>query len=351
MGNRNGINILGIIAIILVVSGFAAFYLWDSGEQQKEIAEFQRKDKIDNEKAFSRSKIIADYLQDVQKMVEDDINGMIMIGDDYISSNDNLSLKSQLNRVIESKLFYDLNLETYSAASLEKYQISIPIENHAVSSEDYNTILARLGIKPLFVAKDFTVPAGTDKVLITFKTENDIPVVFSAQDNERIGTTVIDNIEGGLYLSRTENDNYDCYFGRSQSGEEKKIAEGARVKTESTDYSKDQIPIIFFGNNDYVSVDAYVKTQKAIADRQTGSGGRYMVIANTDEDSELDKAMQKEFGENYIRINSTNISSLDYEATANIIYNQMNKLGYFNHIKEKVTEAKEKIKEYDHANS
>ncbi len=346
MQNR-GLKVLGIIALILIVAGFGAFYVWDSNEQKKEISAFQQKDKEENEKQHKRAEIISTYLSDTQKQVEKDINGFVFLGDDYIASRNNLSLESFLTNTIDKNLFYDLNLETYTSASLEKYKLSVTTENHATKNEDYLTILTRIGIKPILIAKDFTIPEKTEAVSISLKTENNKKIKYTVQESEKLGLTKISDVKGNIKFVTNENDNTKYYFFRSDAGKKKKVKSGTKVHVESMDYAKNLIPIVFFGNNDYESVKDYIKTQKAIVDRQSECGNKYIVIAATKKGSELDKAMLNQFKDNYIRVDKKDIAEIDYEGLADSIYNKMKKLGYFDNIEKKINETNKKIKEYD----
>lgn len=353
MESRNKLNIAGIFALIVVIVCFGLFYYLDNKEQQREIADFQAKDKIEKEKKYARTEKVQEYLKNTQKAVTDDFSGFVILGDDYVASHDSLSLESQLGNVLDSKLFYDINLETYAAASLQKYNLDIPVENHAVAGESYNTMLTRIGIKPLLTAADIIIPPNFKNVNLTFKTEGNKSVSFVKQSQEKLGKTVISGIKGSIYFNQDKDGKYTYSFVREKEDKEGKdtnVKSGTKISVESTEFSKDLIPIVFYGKNDFISVDAYIKTQKAIVDRQSGSGGRYIVIANTDENSELDKAMQKQFGDNYLRIDSITSSELDNISLANQVYDQMNKLGYFNNIKDKINETTTLIKDYDSKN-
>ncbi len=347
MQGQKSVNILGIIALILVLAGFGAFYVWDKKEEEKEISVFQQQNKEDNQKQYARSKAIAQYLQNVQESVENDIKGFAILGDDFAAARNNTSLMSYFRMSVENHLFYDLNLETYSAASLEKYQLSIPMENHAVVSESYHTILTRYGINPLKIDKAFTMPAKAERVDITLKTNDNVPVAFAAQEEEKLGKVIIDGIAGRIYFQQNTKGGYTYQFVRSKEGSTKQIKTGAKVQVESADFSKELVPVIFFGNNDFRSVEPYIQLQKKLVDRQTGSGKRYIVVARTDEGSELDKAMKKQFGEHYLRVKVTERSEMDNEQIAEQIYETMDKMGYFDKIKSTVSATQAKITAYD----
>ncbi len=344
---NNGLKVLGVIALVLIIVGFGTFYVWDNNEQAKEISAFQQKDKAENEKLHKRAEMISTYLEDVQKQIEKDINGFVFLGDDYIASRNNLSLETYLSNDLDKNFFYDLNLETYTSASLEKYKLSVSFENHATQNEDYLTILTRLGIKPIIIAKDFTIPEKSESTAVSFKTEGDKKINYSVQETEKLGLTTISGVTGSIKFSTKDSDDTKYYFIRTNQGKEVKIKAGTKVHVESMDYPKNLIPVVFFGNNDYSSVNEYIKTQKAIVDRQSECGGKYIVIAATEKDSDLDKAMLKQFKDNYIRVDKKDTAEMDYEELSDTIYNKMKKLGYFDNIEKKISEAKDKIKTYD----
>ncbi len=348
MQNKS-LTIVGIIALVLVIAGFGAFYVWDTNQQAKEIEQFQKQDKADNQRLMKRTETISKYLADVQKTVKKEIPGFVIYGDEYAVSRGNVSFESYLRNDINNELFYDLNLETHSSASLEKYNLEIAVDNRSAIGEDYNTILTRYGVKPLIIADDFVIPAGSERTELTFKTDDNKKVTYALQDKEKLGSTHISDISGVLNFSPGEKGILHYYFIRDNEGKETKVKAGTKVHAESMDYTTETIPILYFGANDFGSAEAYVKTQKAIIDRQDKCGGRYFVIARTDKDSELDKAMTKQFGDNYYRIDMKNVGEIDYEALAKSVYTKMDKLGYFDNIKKSVSEAEAKIKKYDQA--
>lgn len=346
MQNSRNFNIIGIIALVLILAGFGAFYVWDSSEQQKEIQAFQEKDKQDNLKSHERSKVISQYLQDTQKVIDENIQGFVIFGDDYVAARNNMSFQSYLSMEFDKNLFYDLNLETSASALLEQYKLNISIQNKAVINENYDTIMSRFGIKPLYAAMDFTIPANAKAVSIEFKTENDAPVVFSIQQEEKLGKTVINNVSGNLYF-RQENDKIIYNFLRSEDGQEVKVKKGTSIQTESADYDTSLIPIIFFGNKTDSDIKKYVSCQKKLMDKTTDIKKRCIVIADTEEDSPLDKEMLDNFGDYYIRLNPSESNEIDAQQLAGTVYKHMESLDYFKEIKDKIDEAKSKIKAYD----
>ncbi len=347
MQNSKGWNILGIIALILVVGGFGAFYMWDKSEQEKQNTAFQQQDKEDNQKQYARSKAITRYMEDVQKTVQSEMSGFVILGDDYIAARNNLSFQSCLSMTIDNKLFYDLNLEMETTAALDSIELEIPVENHAVIDESFLTILTRIGVKPLYLADDITIPALRDTVEITFKTENDIPVEFSSQVEEKLGRTIIGKVAGAMYFSQKEN-KYIYNFMRSKEGSSDiSVKAGTSVTVESSEFSKDLIPIVFFGNNDYKNTDQYVKTLKKVIDRQSGSKGRFIIIGRAKAGSDLDKAMSSQFGDNYIRVEADEKLDIDNQQLADTVFDKMESLGYFSEIEEKADLTKKQIAEYD----
>ena len=85
MQNKS-LTIVGIIALVLVIAGFGAFYVWDTNQQAKEIEQFQKQDKADNQRLMKRTETISKYLADVQKTVKKEIPGFVIYGDEYAVS-------------------------------------------------------------------------------------------------------------------------------------------------------------------------------------------------------------------------------------------------------------------------
>lgn len=349
MQESRNFNIIGIIALVLIIAGFGAFYVWDKNEQDKDIQAFQEQDKINNQRTHERSKAVSKYLQDTQKSINDNIKGFVIFGDDYVAARNNMSFQSFLSMEFDKNLFYDLNQETSSSALLEQYKLKIPIVNHAVVNEDYNTIMSRFGFLPLYTAIDFTIPAETETVPMEFKTENNEPVVFAVQQEEKLGKLIINNVPGYVYF-RQDEDKLIYNFLRSREGKEVRVKAGTSVKAESFEYDTSLIPIIFFGNNTDYDVKKFVSCQKKIMDNSKDINKRCIVITDTEKGSKLDKEMLNSFGDYYIRLDPILSNEIDAQQIADTVYKHMDSLGYLDTVKEEIEAAKEKIKAYDEKN-
>lgn len=346
MNENKGLNIAGIIALVLLIAGFGAFYIWDKREQAAEMASFRQQEKEDNLKEYARIKAVSEYLESAEKSVSNDMKGIVILGDSYVSSNDNLSFYSNLSNQIEKELFYDINLEASYSASLAKYKLSIPVENHSSKNESFDTIMTRLGIKPLYLADDVVIPAHRDFVQLSFMTEGNKEVKYTPQANDKLGESVIDDIRGTMH-SETKQNGVVYYFKRETAGEEKNVKAGAKIQITGSEFSDKYIPVIFFGNNDYEDADDYIKAVKAVINRQKKCGDRFVVIGRTDEGSETDKKLKSQFGDNYIRVDNVSVSELDKKQLADDVFKKMDSLGYFTSVRETVKATAHKITDFD----
>ena len=341
------LNVLGIIALVVVVLGFGAFFLWDSNEQSAELAQYQKVEKHENEKQYARSEALAKYFMQTKEEVDKTIPGFVIYGDDYSAPKNNVTLTSNLTSDINNNLFYDLNQQISDSAILQKYTLKLSVDNHAVAEEDFYTILTRFGVKPLKIAKDVLIPGKSERIAVTFMTDGEKGVSFAKQQSEKLGQTQIEDIDGQLSFTSGDKGEYTYYFLRDKNGKKAQVKKGSVVHCESMEYPENLIPILFFGNNDYSSEEDYVKSQKQMIDKQADCGGRFIVVARTNANSDLDKAMKKQFKDNYIRVANKSVGETDYSALADAIYAQMDKLGYFNSIKSSIENTNKQIKEYD----
>ena len=332
--------------MVLLIAGFGAFYIWDKREQAAEMASFRQQEKDDNLKEYARIKALSEYLESAEKSVSNEMKGIVIIGDSYVSSNDNLGFYFNLSNQIDKELFYDINLEAAYSASLAKYKLNIPVENHSSKNESFETILTRLGVKPLYLADDIVIPAHRDFVQLSFMTEGNKEVKFTPQANDKLGESVIDNINGVMH-SETKQNGVTYYFKRETAGEEKNVKAGTKIQITGSEFSDKYIPVIFFGNNDYEDIDSYIKALKAIINRQKKCGDRFIVIGRTDEGSESDKKLSGQFGDNYIRVDNVSLSEMDKKQLAVDVFKKMDSLGYFDNIRETVKATTHKITDYD----
>ena len=356
------------------------------GQQQKEQTE-ARREAVDA--------IEAQYEADLNTIAEY-MPGIVCWGDNLTAgSSGNVSYPDVLQKYINAYIcdIYDFrstieNASDYSRLKWDDYKISIPVVNMGAGEEDVNTILGRSGVVPYIVSSEFTIPADTQSVEINFTSQNGKAVTPLTDGGAGVNNVSIDGIEGVLSI---DPDSYKrlnlnrYYFTRCEAGEEKTVAVGTPIKTAASDEYLDYIHVICIGTyGGYSSTDELVQLTKELASRQTANKDRYIVIGLCSSNGfwnygsavnldVVDTAMSQAFGEHYINVRKylctdglsdagitptdndvsnmqrgivpeslrsprgdAELSGKAYMLIGKLVYDRMEKLGYFDEIKKEL---------------
>ena len=344
MGNIGAGKIIGIIFLVLIVAGFGALLLFDKLEQDAKSAEFNSSMAQEREERRAKDKRIAEILDVTKAVSEKEIPGIVVWGDEYAACGKSSSVPDSLSKIINHDLFGDINTLLNSSASLSSYSMNINVVNNGIQGETLYTMAARIGAYPTLTAEEYKLPADTSGVKMDFKTTGDQPVQFVSQNHADVGGVTLGDEKGTMSIKKNGQNGYYYYFSKNKPSEAKTVKAGTRLYTEGEEACRDDLLIMFFGRDDYDSVKELVSIQRAVAEHQNENRRKYIAVSQTEEGSELDKAMKKEFGEHYLRIDPYENTGKEYNNVAQAIYDKFVALGYADEVKKSVDSALSQIK-------
>ena len=315
--------ILTIVAVLLI--GTFGFIIYNDSRFQSQIAVDVRTDP-------EYEQLIAENMEKIQKVINNNLNEIVFYGDEYLNDND---LATKLKNVFDKELFSSINGLTEKYPRVIGYKLSIPISNFEAHNESFETILARMGIVTTVVGKSCVIPADTDTALEIKlnKAGANTPMNFSKQSYIKLGTVTINDIQGSISIS---SDTPNLYrFKRTSPGVETKVKSGTKVHFKSEEMYKDALPIIFFGNNDFRNTQQYTNYVKAIIQRHNNKE-KYIIICRTKANSELDTTMTEIYGNHYIRTDD----DIDYQDLSEKIFSRMKLLKYTSRVANAVEKSK-----------
>ena len=271
------------------------------------------------------------------------------------------------------------NPETYTRVDWSSYKVSIPVVNMGAGEETSGTVLGRSGAAPFTLSKELIIPETTEKTRIEFKTVNgmDSTLLFGGENG--VNNVTVGGVEGKLSYSDGK-----YFFERTEPGTEVTVPKDTEIITAATDMYKDYIHVIWIGTyGGYSSADDLVEQVKLLLSRQTGNTDRFIVLgpcsksknweANLADLDAVDSKLYHEFGNNYINLRkyfcsdgmsdagltmtnadkadvnigavpyslrsvsgSPEFNSTAYKLIGKIVYERMDKLGFFDEIKEEL---------------
>ena len=293
------------------------------------------------------------------------------------------------SEITEKLLLADFNaidmaeaLGNPNITGLSKYVLNaVDVVNMGVGGEDTNTILGRNGSVPFVVAEEFIIPESTEMVEISFISQNGRAVAPLRQGNRGMEEVTINGIEGEILIEESSvSMEYTYFFRRNTPGEsEVRVAAGTEIITSGSEQYLNYNPIIFIGQNGgYSSIQDLIAQQRAIIDHQQmneQNEGKFLIIGlhtgTAESRVELEKAMLEEYGEQYINLreymstqaledagmepteedremmemgstpssllsDQVHFNASGYELIGKQIYQRMEKLGYFDEVRETI---------------
>lgn len=186
----------------------------------------------------------------------------------------------------------------------------LKVYNMGVGGENTITIACRQGARTMMV-NNITIPATTDKVQVgsynDFYDNNGNVIAPLIQGDNGINTCSIKGVTGVLSMESDGEDNSTIkyYFKRNKSGEAVVISEPTPIITEASISRRDDITIIFIGQNGgYENIDDLVVQQRKMIE-YTGHD-RFIILGLTtssaDYRRELEDRMINEYGDKYINL-------------------------------------------------
>lgn len=302
------------------------------------------------------------------------------------------TLQELIDAAIVDKYDFRGTLETpenYTRVEWKDYVVDIPVVNMGAGKENTDTVLGRSGAVPFVTKAELTIPAGSEPVKIEIASANGADVSPLTQGDNGVNNVFINGVEGRLSLDLESYKSYHTniyFFTRKDPGAEVTVPAGSVIRTAATDAYRDYIPVIFTGTYDSFSstVEDLIAKQKQLIAHQTGDSDRYIVLGLYYMDGrgdhgyygELEKyeaAMLQEYGNHFINvrkymcsdglrdagINPTKDDTYDvthghvptslrsaadeselnaqgYKLLGQLVYDRMDKLGYFDEVKDEL---------------
>lgn len=381
--------LMGIIYVKKQISEEDEKLRAENNSQRQELSD-ARQDSIEaiQQTYESHLQVVAQYLP-----------GVVCWGDSLTSgSSGNVSYPFTLQEYINAYICstYDLrysleNEESYSRLSKEDYTISVPVVNMGAGQEDSATILGRCGVVPYVVKSDFVIPAGTESVPIEIQSESGKAVEPLTSGSVGVNPVTIAGVQGTLTLGTSSQSwgQQSYQFTRLKEGEETPVAQGAEIVTSCKEEYRDYIHIVWLGTyGEYGSPEKLVSDTKLLLQRQQINKDRYLVIgpctvrgswtnASKSALDAIDSAMLQEFGNRYINLRKylvedglrdagitatkadtnsisqgnvpdsfrsnaggADLNALAYELIGKLVYGRMDRLGYFDEVREALNLSK-----------
>lgn len=246
----------------------------------------------------------------------------------------------------------------------------IPVLNMGVCCETSTTILARTGVLPVWVREEFEIPADVETIECQLHLPADLYLDLCSRGDEGFNPCSINGIVGKLETG-LEHAPYGYYrFTRLEPGEVSFVERETTVFPHSYGLYGGYYNIVFMGQNDVCEPEFIVDMYRRFANVCTD--GRYLFVGLTTGSAEsrakLESLMAEEFGEKYLNArdemckhgleyagltdvtfstfhadrgmvdpalmyDDIHMNGSGYIALANIIYNKMDELGYFDGVR------------------
>ena len=395
-----GVKILLVILILALLAALFIGYRYVKAQEEAQDAELlkvagEHKQEQTDAKQASYEDMEALYQQDLDTIAKY-LPGIVCWGDILTAgSAGGVSYPDTLQELIDANIVDRYNFrgtlenpEEYTRVDWTTYTVEIPVVNMGSGAESSATVLGRNGAIPYVVSEDFVIPADTESVLIKFTSEDGSTVAPLTQGDVGVNNVTIAGIEGKLYLDleslQHSSRNY-YYFTRLYPGVETAVEKGTQIVTSGSNLCRDYIPIIFIGtyDRDYSTVEELISYQKAIIDHQIANQDRYLILGpyylknhwdhgHYDLDR-FEAAMLQEYGDHFINVRKyfcsdglsdagisptskdthdiadglvptslrsaaedSELNATGYRLLGRLVYNRMDKLGYFDEGKDEL---------------
>ena len=394
--------VINILLVIVTVPLIIWLYIAIKGAQDKTRSEDsvllnayqQQKEEQTKARREEEQKIILEYEKDLDT-VEKYLPGIVCWGDILTKgTSGNVSYPDVLQEYIDTNICdaYQFSKQYENNAGLSKYdwssfKISVPVVNMGSGDENSFTVMGRSGVVPFVTDQDFTIPADTEKVPISFISESGNIVTPMTGGSEGINNVFINGVEGVLSIEadaqRYSSSSY-YYFNRIKPGVEVTVPAGTEIITDATDKYKDYIHVVWIGTyGTYEDANELIEQIKTLLARQTNNTDRYLVLGLCSSEGLwyyggsyfdiMDSAMIQAFGDRYVNVrkylisdgcadagiepsqhdvssmnsgvipssfksNSGNseLTAVAYQLIGKLVYERMDRLGYFDEVKEEL---------------
>ena len=378
-------TIMSVVCIIVLIVAFSyTLYLADKAVSDRggEIAE--TKSQIVTETADTE-KYIEKLCTSAENLITEKIPGIVCWGDSLTAGMGALKVNypMQLSSLISRNFTEAFNLsnkikEDYKyLVNKFDHTLEVSVVNMGAVGDTTNATLGRAGVVPFVLAEDITIPVGRTKVQIKLQNENGSEVAPMRYTNLGMETVTIAGVEGEIEISQSSytSANYAYYFTRSEEGSSTDVPAGTIVKTSGSEAYSDHIPIIFIG-----ATGGWETAYELVMENRGMVLGhnKYIIIGlptgTASSRKNLEEAMVKEFGDNYINLreylstdgltdanitpteedlacmaegtvpsslraesDNGHLNDIGYTLLANLVYERMEELGYFDEVRDALT--------------
>ena len=398
-GKKNLIRNI-FIFIVLVAAAAGLLFAMFSAKKRIDAEDELLKAESDNQRQ-ELSDARKENVEAIQLAYEQDMDtvktylpGIVCWGDSLTAgSSGNVSYPNTLQKYIDTYLcdIYDFsstieNAVEYSRLDWNQYTLSIPVVNMGAGKENSATVLGRSGVAPYVIGEDFEIPAETEGVTITLRSQDDKTVTPLTAGNAGLNPVTIHGVEGTITLESTNQGWGQVYrFTRTEAGDPVQVEKGTQVVSASVDQYRDYVHIIWLGTYDNLNnPEQLVSDTKTLLSRQANNPDRYLVLgpctirgdwvsADAATMNTIDSAMLQAFGNHYINVRKylmvdgltdakitpsrdeklviqqgqvptsfrSNASGADLNGTAykligKLVYERMEALGYFDEVRQEL---------------
>jgi len=313
-----------------------------------------------------------------------DVRNIICWGDSAMAGNSQYSLPSSLKKVVEENLFASLKKAFNRVFEDGEFSTpSVTVNNMGVTNEGMRQIFVRAGVNSIELGEAIDIPAGKENVTVRLMDQEawdnlsdknpEEQLKFANQKNVSFGKVYINGVRGSLVAADDWFDSGHPRYAFVRKDEGDPVRANARTEVEietATKYLGD-IPVFFFEDASGKSIDTFVDQIEQLVNRyaylekednvdsdlentdseaasssvESSDNSAYdlpfVVICTTEEDTDLDKAMEKRFKDHYIRNDnySNEMTDRTYKKLAKQVYDSLNSQGCFADVQAQITTA------------
>ena len=274
-----------------------------------------RYEQLQNEQA-ELSRLDGIY-QEAKRKAEAALPGFICLGDDLCAGRGDKKVNFEL--ILQQSITEEiLSAFSFETAVAEQYRsvvhshakrYSLPAANvvsYGETGASTATTLAMDGAYSILLTEKLTVPAGTDEVRTSFRTDRgDYIFPLLGDTTVHSANVTLEKDDGatvnGILTVRRSGKDYVYSFRRAEAGEPMEFPAGSRIVTEQSQESRNLFPVVWMGMNEgYHSTEELIEQCKLLlADKPLYEEGYYLVIGLLDR-PDTEEAFEAAFGEHYL---------------------------------------------------
>ena len=322
---------------------------------------------------------------EINETIRNDFPGVVCWGDSltYGAGGHGTSYPNTIEKLIRENILdkYDLKKQMnasdksdvdWSAYSLRK----IAVMNMGVGGERSDTICGRAGVIP-FTVEAVTIPKSGGKVPVTFEVKDGQQVAPLLQGDGGVNPVTLGGIRGRLSYTSIDEETVQYYFSTSPDDYEETLIEaGTEMTCAAADKYLNYIQVIMMGGNGgHNTLDELIAQYDKMLERQEENGDRYIIVGYhgtlgaLTRYPDVEKRFKAEYGEHYVSLadyffsedalndagieitdeiraeldagkcpkvfleDAVHFNATGYELVGKLVYERMDKLGYFDEIK------------------